>query len=55
MLDELMINNEYFDESFFAYGEDIDLGWRAQMFGWQCIYVPSAEGYHIRAGTLTQN
>lgn len=39
---------EYFDESFFAYKEDIDLAWRAQLRGWKCVYVPSAIAYHAR-------
>ncbi len=35
-----------FDERFFAYFEDIDLGFRAQRFGLPCIYVPRAKVYH---------
>ena len=31
-----------FDESFFLYCEDTDLGLRAQWAGWGCRYVPSA-------------
>ncbi len=34
------------DESFFAYFEDIDLGYRAQRFGLPCIYVPRARVLH---------
>jgi len=34
------------DPSFFAYGEDKDLGWRALMMGWQSIYVPSSRILH---------
>jgi len=37
-----------FDEAFFAYREDADLAWRAQLLGWKCIFVPSAVGYHKR-------
>ncbi len=36
------------DEAFFAYREDADLAWRAQILGWYCAYVPSAVGYHER-------
>ncbi|MHB1167125.1 MAG: glycosyltransferase family 2 protein [Carboxydocellales bacterium] len=43
-----VVKEEYFDESFFAYKEDIDLAWRAQLRGWQCAYVPSAVAYHAR-------
>lgn len=42
------IIDEYFDESFFAYKEDIDLAWRSQLRGWKCVYVPSAVAYHAR-------
>ena len=31
-----------FDESFFLYCEDTDLGLRARWAGWECVYVPSA-------------
>ncbi len=35
-----------FDEDFFAYYEDVDISFRAQLAGWQVGYVPSAEAYH---------
>ena len=34
------------DEDFFFSCEDVDLGWRAQLAGWRCLYVPSAVVYH---------
>ncbi len=37
-----------FDEAFFAYREDADLAWRAQLLGWKCLYVANAVGYHRR-------
>jgi GT2 family glycosyltransferase len=48
MLDELKIGNEYFDEDFFIYREEVDLAWRAQLGGWKCFYTPKAIAYHIR-------
>ncbi len=42
MLDEL----GGFDERFFAYGEDTDLGLRARLAGWGCRYVPDAVAFH---------
>ena len=36
-----------FDESFFAYLEDVDWGFRAQLSGRACVYVPSAVAYHM--------
>jgi len=38
----------FFDPDFFAYREDADVAWRAQLLGWRCLYVPGAEGYHVR-------
>ena len=34
------------DDDFFFSLEDIDLGWRAQMQGYKCLYVPTAIVYH---------
>lgn len=41
----------YFDEDYFAYLEDVDLGLRAQSAGYKCLYVPSAVIYHLGCGT----
>jgi GT2 family glycosyltransferase len=40
------------DESFFAYYEDVDLCWRAQLAGWRAEYVPGARLWHIHSATL---
>lgn len=40
-----------FDEDFFAYLEDIDIGYRAKIFGYQNKYCPSAVVYHVGSGT----
>jgi len=40
-----------FDEDFFAYCEDVDLGWRGQLAGWECLYVPTAVVYHRLSAT----
>lgn len=39
------------DDIFFAYLEDIDLSFRAQLFGFKCLYIPEAIVYHIDGGT----
>lgn len=39
------------DESFFAYREDADLAWRAQIRGKKIIYCPGAVGHHVRRVT----
>ncbi|MDG2303596.1 MAG: glycosyltransferase family 2 protein [Candidatus Binatia bacterium] len=48
MIEDVSIEGEFFDEAFFAYREDADLAWRAQLLGWDCLYVPKAVGYHVR-------
>jgi GT2 family glycosyltransferase len=48
MLEEISINGEFFDSDFFAYREDADLAWRAQLRGWKCLYTPQAVAYHVR-------
>jgi GT2 family glycosyltransferase len=40
-----------FDEAFFAYLEDVDWGFRAQLAGHGCMYVPTAIAYHVGAAT----
>ena len=40
-----------FDERFFAYAEDVDLGFRAQLAGYTCRYVPAARSYHMGQAT----
>lgn len=40
-----------FDERFFAYYEDVDLSFRAQLAGWKVAYVPSSRAYHAIGAT----
>jgi GT2 family glycosyltransferase len=35
-----------FDESFFLYGDDADLGLRGRVAGWECAFAPGAVAYH---------
>lgn len=41
-----------FDEDFFAYGDDAELGLRARIAGWRCLFAPGAVVRHHRAATL---
>jgi GT2 family glycosyltransferase len=41
-----------FDEDFFAYADDAELGLRARIAGWRCMYVPQAVVRHHRGATL---
>ena len=47
MLDEIGL----FDEDFFAYCEDTDIGLRARLAGWRTVSVPKAVVYHYYSGT----
>lgn len=48
MLDEI----GGFDEDLFLYGDDAELGLRARLAGWRCIYVPEAVVRHRRGSGL---
>jgi GT2 family glycosyltransferase len=48
MITDTSIDGAFFDPTFFAYREDADLAWRAQILGWDCLYVPEAVGFHLR-------
>lgn len=41
----------YFDETFFAYMEDIDISYRANIYGYKNVYAPKAKVYHIGSAT----
>ncbi len=51
LVEDVSVEGEFFDEDFFAYREDADLAWRAQLLGWKCLYVPAAVGWHERRVT----
>ncbi|KQC10195.1 MAG: hypothetical protein APR62_12500 [Smithella sp. SDB] len=40
-----------FDEDFFCYFEDVDLGFRMRLAGHRCLFVPAAVAYHVGAAT----
>ena len=41
----------YFDEMHFAYLEDIDVGYRAKLYGYDNVFCPEAVVYHVGSGT----
>ena len=49
ILDEIGL----FDEAFFAYLEDVDIGWRANIYGYKNVYCPSALCTHIAGATTS--
>jgi GT2 family glycosyltransferase/glycosyltransferase involved in cell wall biosynthesis len=41
----------YFDRSYFAYDEDVDLAWRLHAAGYDVSFVPEAIVYHVHSAT----
>jgi len=50
-VNDISVEDQFFDEEFFAFREDADLAWRAQVMGWRCLYVPAAVAWHVRRVT----
>ncbi|MBD8519556.1 glycosyltransferase family 2 protein [Lysinibacillus fusiformis] len=48
MIDMISEDGRFFDESFFAYKEDVDVSWRARLAGWEICFVPKAIAQHER-------
>lgn len=46
--------DEYFDEDFFMYKEDVDLSWRLQILGYKFLYYPKAVAFHGRGTGVVQ-
>jgi GT2 family glycosyltransferase len=44
-----------FDEDFFCYVEDVDLGFRLRLAGFRCLYVPGAIVHHVGSATAGKN
>jgi GT2 family glycosyltransferase len=51
MLDEIGL----FNESFFMYNEDTELGLRAAGYGYKCLYVQTALIMHLGSGSSSRN
>lgn len=43
--------NGGFDEDYFCYVEDVDLGFRLRLGGYRCLYVPQSVALHVGSGT----
>lgn len=48
---DIKLNDEFFDEDFFAYYEDFDMALRLRWMGWSAWYCPKAAVYHHKGGT----
>lgn len=44
-----------FDEDFFSYFEDVDLGFRLRLHGYRALYVPNAVVHHVGSASLGMN
>jgi GT2 family glycosyltransferase len=44
----------YFDEDFYLYGDDTEIGLRARLAGWDCSFVPFDVAYHRYSGSTDQ-
>lgn len=53
MLQDIAVQGQVWDETLFAYYDDVDLAWRAHWRGWRCAYVPTAVAYHQRGSAET--
>lgn len=51
LIEDIAPDGILFDSAMFMYAEDVDMGWRARLQGWGCLYVPGAEALH-RGGVL---
>ncbi|MDD4289735.1 MAG: glycosyltransferase family 2 protein [Patescibacteria group bacterium] len=49
VLESIKINNEYFDEDFFNYKEDVDLAFRIRLAGYKCYFLANVIAYHDRS------
>jgi GT2 family glycosyltransferase len=52
MLQDLRLpGGELYDEDFFAYADETDMGWRAQRLGWRSLYVSATIVHHHHAAS----
>ena len=54
-LEQLAMDGEYYDEDFFIFWEDFDIGWRAHHLCLKTLLYPPAIVYHFRSATLERN
>ncbi len=50
-LEDARINGYIFDEDFWWYASDLDLGWRMRLLGWKSMYIPQMLAWHERQTT----
>ena len=53
MLEDIKYKDEYYDEDYFAFVEDLDLSVCATLLGWKTLYTYKALAYHVRGGSTS--
>jgi GT2 family glycosyltransferase len=48
MIEDISVNDQFFDEMFFAHKEDWDVSWRSYIYGWKTIFDPACVAIHPR-------
>jgi GT2 family glycosyltransferase len=51
---EVFVQTGGFDETYFAFFEDVDFGWRLWVLGYDVLYVPDSVVYHRHHGTIAR-
>jgi GT2 family glycosyltransferase len=50
-LEEVALDGDVFDETYFSYIEDVDVDWRLRWAGWHAWYEPAAVALHHRSAS----
>jgi GT2 family glycosyltransferase len=50
MVRDISDGADFFGHDYFAFNEDLEVGWRAWRAGWKAVAVPDAVAVHLRAG-----
>lgn len=50
-IEDIRIDGEFCDHDYFWYGDDLDIAWRLNLFGWKQIFAPSVVAWHDRQTT----
>jgi GT2 family glycosyltransferase len=53
-LEAIKLSTGYFDPAHFCYYEDMDLGWRARLAGFEALYIPSSVVHHKYHGSTVR-
>jgi GT2 family glycosyltransferase len=48
-LEKIKMDNQYFDEDFFSYKEDVDLAYRLKLAGYKSYFLPQTVAFHDRS------